>query len=86
MNTKIMVFRKGGILPRLFKFYYGDKELEIVTSFSYLGIVFTPGVPFLVPHSTPPHTPPPPKRKKKKNVIRSGPDRIFKLKRYPIIL
>lgn len=45
-KTKIMVFRKGGILPRLLKFYYGDEELEIVASFSYLGLVFTPGGSF----------------------------------------
>lgn len=45
-KTKIIVFRKGGILPRLLKFYYGVEELEIVSSFSYLGIVFTPGGSF----------------------------------------
>ena len=45
-KTKIMVFRKGGILPRMLKFYYGETELDIVSSFSYLGIVFTPGGSF----------------------------------------
>ena len=45
-KTKIMVFRKGGILRRNLKFYYQDHELEIVSSFSYLGIVFTTGGSF----------------------------------------
>ena len=35
-KTKIMVFRKGGTLPRNLKFYYQNQELEIVKSFSYL--------------------------------------------------
>ena len=45
-KTKIMVFRKGGILPRNLRFFYNNQELEIIKSFSYLGIVFTPGVHF----------------------------------------
>ena len=45
-KTKIMVFRKGGILPRDMRFLYNDQVVEIVKSFSYLGIVFTPGVLF----------------------------------------
>ena len=45
-KTKVMVFRKGGILRRNLKFYYQNHELEIVRSFSYLGIVFTPGGSF----------------------------------------
>ena len=39
-KTKVMVFRKGGILPRDLKFYYNGIEIEIVNTFSYLGIVF----------------------------------------------
>ena len=31
-KTKIMFFRKGGILRRNLKFYYQDHELEIVSS------------------------------------------------------
>ena len=38
-KTKIIVFRKGGLLPRNLKFYYDNTELEIVSSFTYLGIV-----------------------------------------------
>ena len=45
-KTKIMVFRKGGILPRDLKFYYNDIEIEIVNTFSDLGIVFSPGGSF----------------------------------------
>ena len=45
-KTKIVVFRKGGILPRNLKFNYNGSELEIVSSFSYLGIVFSTGGSF----------------------------------------
>ena len=33
-KTKVMVFRKGGILLQNLKFYYKTNELEIVRSFS----------------------------------------------------
>ena len=36
-----MVFRKADILPRDLKFYYNGKELNIVNTFSYLGVVFS---------------------------------------------
>ncbi|MES9881349.1 MAG: reverse transcriptase domain-containing protein, partial [Sedimenticola sp.] len=45
-KTKIVVFRKGGMLPRNLHFYYNGSEIEIVTKFTYLGIVFTPGGSF----------------------------------------
>ena len=45
-KTKVIFFRKGGILPRQLKFYYGTMQLQIVTSFSYLGVVFTAGGSF----------------------------------------
>ena len=45
-KTKIMVFRKGGVLPRNLKFYYNDQQLEIVNKFRYLGVVFTAGGSF----------------------------------------
>ena len=32
-KTKIMVFRKGGVLPRNLKFYYNGQQLEIVNKF-----------------------------------------------------
>ena len=40
-KTKVMVFRKGGILPRNL-----GNQIEIVKSFKYLGIVFTAGGSF----------------------------------------
>ena len=45
-KTKIMVFRKGGILPRNLSFFLNNIKLEIVNKFSYLGIVFTSGGSF----------------------------------------
>ena len=45
-KTKIMVFRKGGILRRNLNFFYNGDTLEIVTKFTYLGIVFTTGGSF----------------------------------------
>ena len=42
-KTKVMVFRKGGTLPRNLGFYYNGVPLEIVKDFKYLGIVFTGG-------------------------------------------
>ena len=51
-NSKIMVFRKGGQLPRNLKFYYDGSELSIVSSFSYLGVVFTPGGSFSLAQDT----------------------------------
>lgn len=41
-----MVLRKGGILPRNLVFNYNGTPLEIVTSFKYLGIIFTAGGSF----------------------------------------
>lgn len=40
-KTKIMVFRKGGILPRNLAFYYGGEPLEIVKDFRYFGVVYS---------------------------------------------
>ena len=40
-KTKVMIFRKGGILPRDLKLYYNGKEINIVNIFSYLGVVFS---------------------------------------------
>ena len=45
-KTKIVVFRKGGILPRNLSFYYDEQQLEIVNKFRYLGLVFTVGGSF----------------------------------------
>ena len=51
-KTKIMVFRRGGILQRGLAFYYNDTELSIVNTFSYLGIVFSTGGSFSECHKT----------------------------------
>lgn len=42
-KTKVVVFRKSGRLPNNLKFTYKGSEIEIVTKFSYLGILFTSG-------------------------------------------
>ena len=47
-KTKIIVFRKGGLLPR----NYDNTELEIVSSFTYLGMVFTSGGSFSTAQQT----------------------------------
>jgi len=51
-KTQIIVFRKGGLLPRNLKFYYDNTELEIVSSFMYLGINFTSGGSFSTAQQT----------------------------------
>ena len=51
-KSKIIVFRKGGQLPRNLKFYYDGLILSIVGSFFYLGIVFTPGGSFSLAQNT----------------------------------
>ena len=45
-KSKVMVFRKGGVLRRNSHFHYGEHELEIVSKFTYLGIVFSTGGAF----------------------------------------
>ena len=42
-KTKIMVFRKGGLLPNALNFTYKNEYIEIVSKFCYLGVVFTTG-------------------------------------------
>ena len=42
-KTKILIFRKGGILSRQLEFIYEGSIIEIVKHFKYLGIVFTTG-------------------------------------------
>lgn len=41
-----MVFRRGGILLRNLTFFNNDVELEIESTFSYLGIIFSSGGSF----------------------------------------
>lgn len=45
-KSKVMVFRRGGQLPRNMAFYFNGQPIEIVKEFKYLGIVFTSGGSF----------------------------------------
>ena len=45
-KTKVIIFRKGGLLPRNLSFEYDGVQLEIVKSFKYLGVVFIVGASF----------------------------------------
>ena len=42
-KTKVIVFRKGGRLPMNLQFLYQGHPLEIVSTFTYLGVVFSSG-------------------------------------------
>ena len=42
-KTKIMVFRKGGLLRRNMCFKYKTENIEIVSNFTYIDVVFTGG-------------------------------------------
>ena len=45
-KTKILIFRKGGALPRNLVFKYEHQVIEKVKTFKYFGIVFTTGDSF----------------------------------------
>ena len=51
-KTKVMVFRKGGILPRNLSFTFQGNMIEIVNKFIYLGISFSTGSSFTETHKT----------------------------------
>ena len=40
-KSKIMVFRRGGILKRCEKWYFNGKNVEVVSQYKYLGVLFT---------------------------------------------
>ena len=42
LKTKIIVFRKGGILKQMEKWYYNGQLIDIVPFYKYLGVYFTP--------------------------------------------
>ena len=46
-NTKIVVFRKDGLLGNDLQWTYGDKAIELVNSFNYLGLVLSSGGSFM---------------------------------------
>ena len=45
-KSKIMVFRKGGRLSNDEKWYFCGNEIEIVSSYCYLGVILTPRLSF----------------------------------------
>jgi hypothetical protein len=45
-KTKIMIFKKSGRIRQNIQFMYDNKIIEIVSKFTYLGIVFTSGGAF----------------------------------------
>ena len=51
-KTKVIIFRKSGILPRNLNFHFDGNDIEIVKSFNYLGVVFTQGGSFKELQST----------------------------------
>ena len=51
-KTKVMIFRKGGNLPRNLSFSYQGSNIEIVNKFVYLGITFSTGDSFNETHKT----------------------------------
>ena len=40
-KTKIVIFRKGGVLHILDRRFYAGNEIEIINSLNYLGVVFS---------------------------------------------
>ena len=51
-KTKMMVFRKGGMLSRNLSFSLNNTVLETVNKFIYLGIVYTTGGSFTETQNT----------------------------------
>ena len=52
MKTKNIVFKKGGILPPNLHFKFNGERLEIVNSFSYLGVDFSSAGSFNITENT----------------------------------
>ena len=50
LKQRPLHLERGILLRNLRYFFYNDTELEDVSSFSYLGIVFTSGWPFSLAH------------------------------------
>ena len=40
-KTKVMVFRKGGFLGRMERWFYGNERIEVVNKYKYLGYTLT---------------------------------------------
>ena len=41
LTTKILVFKNGGILSHMEKWYYKGSKLDVVNGFTYVGLLFT---------------------------------------------
>jgi len=39
-KTKVVIFRKGGRIPKDIEFLYDGKRVDMVNNFNYLGVVF----------------------------------------------
>lgn len=46
-KSKVMVFRKGGWLAAHGKWFFGSEEIEVVSRYKYLGVIFTLGLSFV---------------------------------------
>lgn len=46
IKTKVMVFRRGGILSRKEKWWYDGKVLDVVNGFQYVGLLFSTKLSF----------------------------------------
>ena len=42
LKTKIIVFRNGGIIKEIEHWFYQGQHIDIVASYKYLGVYFTP--------------------------------------------
>ena len=41
-KSKLVVFSRGGIVKNIEKWYFKGKEIEVVSMYKYLGLIFTP--------------------------------------------
>ena len=49
---KLVVFRRGGIVKNIEKWYFKGKEIEVVSMYKYLGLIFTPKLNWSVARKT----------------------------------
>ena len=51
-KSKLVVFRGGGIVKNIEKWYFKRKEIEVVSMYKYLGLSFTPKLNWSVARKT----------------------------------
>ena len=51
-KSKLVVFRRGGIVKKIEKWYFKGKEIEVVSMYKYLGLIFTPKLNWSVVRKT----------------------------------